>query len=272
MQSEYGLQVTFLSWLLVGMPIVVVFLPIAWWVLTRWVYPIHVKEIPGGKEIIRRQLAEMGPMTRAEKRVLGVFLLTAALWLFRPLIWNRLDDSMIAMFGAMLLFFLPAGDEGKSRLLDWEATSKISWGVLILFGGGLSLAAALKSNGVAEFIGNGVSGLAGMPVFVVILLTAIVMVLLTELTSNTATTAAFLPILAAVSAGLNLSPVMLTVPAVLAASCAFMMPVATPPNAIVFASGYVTIPQMVKAGIWLILIGALLISTFSYTLLETILL
>ncbi len=268
---DLGVEISFARWLLVGVPFVAVFIPITWFVLTRLIFPLQISELPGGKALIHRELEAQGLMTRAEVAVLIVFLLTAALWITRPVLqkislgasgWRPLaglEDSVIAIGAALVLFGLPI-DWGRGVfLLTWEQAVKLPWGTLILFGGGLSLAAAVQSTGLAAYIGSGVQALQGVPTWVVVLVVIALLVFLTELTSNTATIATFLPILAAVATGLGIEPALLIVPATISVSLAFMMPVATPPNAIIFGSGEVTIAQMCRAGFVLNLVGIALV-------------
>ena len=214
-------------------------------------------------------------MSRGEWAVLIIFMLTAIAWMTRPLLvkielpggvrpLSGLSDAGIAIGAALLLFGLPIDPKRGVFVLSWGQVRKLPWGILVLFGGGLSLASAVKSTGVAEFIGHGVSGFHELPIPVLVLLITAAVVFLTELTSNTATTATFLPILGAVAVGLGVAPALLVVPMAIGASCAFMMPVATPPNAIVFGSGEITIPQMCKAGFWLNLIGIALVMLLMY--------
>ncbi len=278
LEDQHDIKITFVRWMGVGLPLVVTFVPITWFVLTKLVFPIRETTIPGGRDLIRRELQRQGPMSRAEVSVLVIFVLTATAWITRPLLLELLPragageptsgdpitDAGIAIAAAVLLFLIPVDAKRGVFLLSWKDVAKLPWGILILFGGGLSLASALKSAGVATFIGQGVSGLEHPPTVLLILIVTATIVFLTELTSNTATTATFLPILGAVSIGLGLNPLVLTVPAAIAASCAFMMPVATPPNAIVFSSGEITIPQMCKAGLWLNFIGIALVMALMY--------
>jgi sodium-dependent dicarboxylate transporter 2/3/5 len=282
LSEEYGMEITFVRWMGAAMPLVLVFLPIAWLVLTKVVFPIRLPAIPGGRNFIKKQLDLLGPMSRGETMVLLMFLLTAMAWITRPVIvklsfgnglypFAGLKDAGIAVGAAILLFAIPVDSKRKTFLLSWHQARQLPWGILILFGGGLSLASAVKATGVAEFIGQGVSGLHDLPTPLLVLLITTVVVFLTELTSNTATTATFLPILGAVAVGLGVSPALLVVPMAIGASCAFMMPVATPPNAIVFGSGEITIPQMCKAGLWLNIIGIGLIMLFMYTVIIRVL-
>lgn len=226
--------------------------------------------------MIHDMLANLGPMRRGEKATLAVFCMTAAAWIFRPLLvlieWDGmrpfagLTDPGIAMLAAMALFVIPIEPARRIFVMDWETAARLPWGLLLLFGGGLSLARAIQVNGVGELLGHQVRGFAGWsPVLLVIGVTAM-MIFLTELTSNTATTATLLPILAGLAPGLGMQPLQLLVPAAVAASCAFMLPVATPPNAVVFGSGRVTIPQMCRAGLWLNIIGIALVTLLTYAI------
>ncbi len=276
LEDYHDLEISFVRWMAIGLPLVAVFLPIAWLLLTRVVFPIRLRSIPGERGLIRRELEAQGPMSRGEWTILIVFVLTATAWITRPLLTGLtlpggmrplagLTDAGIAIGAALVMFGLPVHPKRGVFLLTWKQARKLPWGILILFGGGLSLASAVRSTGVAEFIGNGVSGFYDLPVPVLILVITAAVVFLTELTSNTATTATFLPILGAVAIGLGLNPALLVVPMAIGASCAFMMPVATPPNAIVFGSGEINIPQMCKAGLWLNFIGIGLVMVLMYT-------
>lgn len=271
LDQQYGVQIGFGQWMLVGLPLAAVFLVVVWVVLTRFVYPPEISEISGGRELIGDQLRQMGPASRGEKVVLTVFLVTALLWILRqplsslPLL-GGLEDAAIAIAAAIVLFAIPVDPRNGVFALDWQTAVKLPWGVLLLFGGGLSLANGVSETGVDAWIGEGFSGFTGIPILLFVVLVAAAVVLLTELTSNTATAAALLPIFGGVAVGLNLDPMLFVIPAALAASCAFMLPVATPPNAIVFGSGYVTIGQMVRAGIWLNIIAIILITAAMYAL------
>jgi sodium-dependent dicarboxylate transporter 2/3/5 len=266
--ESYGVEVGFAQWMLVGLPLVVVALPLLYVVLT-WVYPIELDELPGGAQIIEEEREKLGTISAAETRVALVFGLTAVLWMTRPLLSDvvpGLSDAGIAIGAGVVLFLLPAGTEDRA-LLTWDEAEELPWGVLILFGGGLSLAAAISDTGLATWIGEGVNALSGWPILLVVVCTVALIVLLTEITSNTATTAAFLPILGAVAVGFGENPFLLTVPATLGASCAFMLPVATPPNAIVYGSGLLSIPQMSRVGVWLNLLFIVVVTLLAYALL-----
>ena len=275
-KSELGREVSFLTWMLIGVPLVCVFLPITWLLLTFVLYPVRLRTLPGGEAYFRNAFERLGKTKPGEWAVFLVFMATALCWMTRPLLaklrvgdiepFAGLTDAGIAMIAALLLFVIPADRQARTAVLDWEWAVKIPWGILILFGGGLSLAAAIDSTGVSAYLGSRVAGLRGLPPLALVVLVSALVIFLTELTSNTATTAAFVPILAAVAPGLGVPVVALIVPAALAASCAFMLPVATPPNAIVFGTGRVTIVQMARAGIWLNLVGIGLLVATAFTL------
>jgi sodium-dependent dicarboxylate transporter 2/3/5 len=269
MRATYGVEIGFAQWMLLGVPVFLVMLTITWLLLTRWLFPVGRAELPGARTAIREQLHAMGPMSVAEKRVAVIFAATASLWMLRPLLSSalpglQLSDTTIAIAAALSCFFIPNGLEKGRFLLTWEYAERLPWGVLLLFGGGLSLAAAVADTGLAEWIGAELIGLADWPVWVLVLAVTALIIFLTELTSNIATSATFLPVVAALAVSIGQPPLLLAIPAVLAASFAFMLPVATPPNAIVFASGFITIPQMVRAGVWLNLIGIVVIVAAVY--------
>jgi sodium-dependent dicarboxylate transporter 2/3/5 len=271
MTETYGISVGFGQWMLVGVPLVVVMLPLAWLVLTRLAFPVGRGTIAGADQVIADELSALGRMSRQEKRVAAVFGATAALWVLRPLISDvapelALSDPIIAILGAFALFLTPSDLRKGEFLLNWDWAKRLPWGVLILFGGGLSLASAIGESGLAQWISQVMTGGAGWPLLAIVVLVAAVVVFLTELTSNTATAAVFLPLVASFAVLISVNPFLLLVPVALAASCAFMMPVATPPNAIVFGSGHLTIPQMARAGLALNLVAILLIVLLSYTL------
>jgi len=268
-EQNLGRSVGFGEWFVIAMPLVVVFLPLTWLLLTRVLYPVPLTRLDGARALIRDQYTRLGSTTAGQWITLGVFLLTAGAWITRPWLAARLvpglSDSGIAIIAAMALFVIPVNTRTGEFVMNWDTARRVPWGILILFGGGLSLAAAVQANGVAQFIGTAVTAFGGaVPAVVLVLIVTTTVIFLTELTSNTATTAMLVPILAALAPGLGVSPYLLIVPAALAASCAFMMPVATPPNAIVFGSGYLTIAQMCKAGIWLNLVGVLLITGLAF--------
>ncbi len=276
--DPYRTELSFARWLLIGIPLSFVFLPIVFFVLTRVLYPVRVREIEGGEQLIRDELDSLGPTNRGEWATFVVFMVTATLWILRPALaqlsvgdngWTPLaglTDAGIAMMAAMTLFVTPVDTKRRQFALDWETALKLPWGILILFGGGLSLAAAIHANGVSEFLGSHARFVSGMSPWVVVLCVASGILFLTELTSNTATSATLLPVLGAIAPGLGLHPYLLVFPAAITASCAFMLPVATPPNAIVFGSGEVTSREMARAGLWLNLIAIVLVTLLTLLL------
>lgn len=262
MLETYGLEIGFGEWMLFGVPLVAVALPFTWQLLVRVLFPLGQARFPRGRAIIDSEMAELGPTSRDEWIVGTVTAVVALCWIFQPLIAGAvpgLSDAGIAIGGALILFAVPVSIRPWRRALDWESAERLPWGVLILFGGGLSLASAISSSGVAEWIGHSIARWEGLSLVVMIIVVTTVVVFLTELTSNTATAATFLPIVGSIAIGLGDAPLSLAIPAAVAASCAFMMPVATPPNAIVYGSGRITIAEMARAGIWLNLFMIVLI-------------
>ncbi len=278
LETTYGIEIGFGQWMLVGVPLAIVFLIIAWFLLTFLLYPPEVDEIPGGKALVDHELELLGPLGRAEKLVLAVFLLTAFSWVLRepvtgwsPLLerapWvDNITDATIAIAAAIALFAIPVDPREGEFIMSWEKAKELPWNVLLLFGGGLSLATAVQASELDVWIGSQVTVLEFLPLILLAAVAAAVILLLTELTSNTATAATFLPILGGVALGIGIDPMLLIIPAALAASCAFMMPVATPPNAIVFGSGYLKIGQMIRAGVFLNIISVTLITIVAFTL------
>ncbi len=281
-------DITFLQWMVVALPIVIIFLPLVWLYLCRWVTRVPIRDIEvgaGAEGLIDDQLKALGPMQRAEKFVALVFLTTALLWIFRKPIdlgsviipgWSSLfpwgghiHDATVAMFMGLLLMLVPLGlPRGMERdgtleyfALDWKTVvDKLPWGILLLFGGGFALAAGFKSTGLDIWIGQQLSGIQALPLWMIILTLCLGITFLTEFTSNTATATMILPVIAGAALMMDTHPLLLMVPVTISASFAFMMPVATPPNAIVFGSGWVTVPQMSRAGFFLNFLGAALVT------------
>jgi solute carrier family 13 (sodium-dependent dicarboxylate transporter), member 2/3/5 len=262
MRESYGIEIGFGAWMLVGLPLAVLMLPVAWLLVTRVAYPPGITDIPGGRALIARELAALGRRGRGENVVAAVFVATATLWIVRPLLAGvvpGLSDAGIAIAAAIVLFMIPIDVSKGEFALNWEWARRLPWDVLILFGGGLSLAAAISRTGLAAWIGGALAGAGALPLIGLTLLVTTIVLFMTELTSNTAATATFLPVLGALALSIGVDPLRLTVPAALAASCAFMLPVATPPNAIVYGSGYVSVPQMARAGVVLNILFAIAI-------------
>jgi sodium-dependent dicarboxylate transporter 2/3/5 len=265
MQETYGTEIDFSSWMLVGLPLSAMMLPLAWVVLTRIIFKVDFKTSAEGKAALRQLKDDLGTMTVPEKRVAIVFVLMALTWVLRPLLvdlpgLSALDDSGIAMAGGIALFLIPSGDKSDPRLLRWTYAERLPWSVLILFGGGLTLASAVSRTGLAEWLGSSLQAIGALPLAAIVIVAATMIIFLTELTSNIATTATFLPVVGAIAIESGFDPIVLAVPVTFAASCAFMLPVATPPNAIVFGSGMLTIPKMVRAGMLLNIVGIFLVS------------
>lgn len=275
-----GPEITFVEWLKVGLPFAAVFIPIMWVYLVMVVLPIKGKVVENAEALIEREIAQLGKMCRGEVMVLAVFVVTAFLWIFRTDVhlgaftlpgWSSLwglekyvHDATVAMAMGILCFILPVDRKKGVSLLDWEHGKRAPWGILLLFGGGFAIAAGFEESGLTEWVGTQLRVLQGVPVPLVVAAIALMMTFLTEVTSNTATTAMMLPILAATAGVLNINPLLLMLPAAMCASCAFMLPIATPPNAIVFASGRINLLQMAKVGFLLNLITVVFVTAFVY--------
>lgn len=277
MTETYGINIGFAKWMTFGIPIICLLLPLAWLLLTRLVFIFDLPHNESTVEIVESELVSMGPISTPEIRTAIVFSFIALAWITRPALQQlpglaELSDTTIAITGAISLFLIPSGDKQKkyTQLLDWSTAEGIPWGVLLLFGGGLSLAAMITSSGLAIWLGGILSVLTNFHFFILILSIVTMVVFLTELTSNTATTATLLPILGGIATAAYIEPMLLIAPMTLAASCAFMLPVATAPNAIVFGSGKVSIPQMVKAGFCLNLVVITIIPPMAYLLIPIV--
>ena len=273
-EKTYGYSISFVEWMSFGLPLSVVMLAITWFYLTRFVFRSEVDHLPGGQALIQRQIKQLGPMSREEKYVTAVFCTVALLWilrgLFKPVGLEMVKDSTIAIAGALVLFMIPVNLSRREFLLDWKTAVTIPWDIIILFGGGFALAQGFSESGLTLWLAGQLSVLQGVDVLLIIAVVVLLVIFLTEVTSNTATASLLLPVMGALAVAIDVHPMGLMVAAVIAASFAFMLPVATPPNAIVFSSRYVTIPQMVRAGIWLNLTGVLLITGFVYFVLPLV--
>lgn len=267
MSDTFGIHIGFAKWMAVGMPISMVFMALTWLVIVKGIFRPEIPEIPGGRELIGEELAALGPFSKGERRVLAVFIFAASLWIFVPLIFENppITDAGIAVIIGVLLFVIPSGTARGVRLLDWETAVQLPWGILLLFGGGLALSAQFGASGLTEWIGNQAVALENLPVWAVVIVITGTVLILSELTSNTATAATFLPVAGGIALGIGLNPMLLTIPVALTATCSFMLPVATPPNAIAFGSGYVKIGEMVKGGFVLNLIALVLVSISTLT-------
>ena len=269
-KESYGIEISFLQWFMFGFPLSVVLLFISWVYLTKYAFKFEQKKFPGGVEEINEQLKNLGFVSYEEKWILVVFVLTALAWITRSFLitpyFPAIDDSIIAMLSCIILFLLPSKN-ASIPLINWQDTVNLPWGILLLFGGGMALAVGFESSGLAVWIGGQLKALQTIPLLLLLLLLITAVNFLTEITSNLATTAMLLPILVSIAVAINVSPYFLLVGATIAASCAFMLPVATPPNAVVFGSGYLKIGDMIKAGFWLNIISIIIVTAFVYFIL-----
>jgi sodium-dependent dicarboxylate transporter 2/3/5 len=269
-EETFGYEITFAKWFQFGFPISLVLLFICWKYLTGFAFKFKQKTFPGGRSEITKQLNLLGKISYEEKLVAGVFALTAFAWISRSFLLKpiipEIDDTIIALIAGIIIFLLPTKNK-KRRLLNWEEAVKLPWGILLLFGGGMALAAGFKDSGLALWIGTQMTLLDGVSLFLLVFILIAAVNFLTEITSNLATTAMLLPILYPMAMTIDVHPFILMVSATVAASCAFMLPVATPPNAVVFGSGYLRIPDMVRVGVWMNIISIILLSLFVYFLL-----
>ena len=267
--DSYNIEIGFAQWMVIGVPLTTVLLVLCWVILTRVCFKVNEGEQVDTHQMFKEKLMELGKMSKGEKLVLFFFAFAAISWTFRPLITKftglAISDTGIAMLVGLLLFVVPVDSKKDIRILTWEDTKKLPWGVLLLFGGGLALAGLIKKSGLAGYIATQLEATSNIPVIGAVLVVTITILFLTEVTSNTATAASFLPLLGPIAVTLTDGPLMLVIPAALAASCAFMMPVATPPNAIVFSSGELRIADMARAGFWLNIAAIIMIVLLMFT-------
>lgn len=265
-ESSFNYTIGFAQWMKFGVPLSLCMLFICWYYLTRIAFQAEFHELPGGRISIQKQLDKLGPISSPEKKVLSVFVLVATGWLVRGLFdiqaLESVTDSSIAIAGGVLLFMIPSDLKKGEFLLDWQTAKNIPWDIMILFGGGFALANGFASSGLTEWIANHLIALKGINLIIIVLMIVLLVIFLTEITSNTATSSLLLPVIGAFAIAINVHPLNLMVAVALSASFAFMLPVATPPNAIVFSSRQITIPQMARAGIWLNIMGSILITLF----------
>ena len=267
--NKYGFDIPFLSWMLLCTPIAILLL-ISLYILLINLYPNNIKSSSEMSLIVKNELEKLGPMAIAEKRVLAIFITTALLWISRDFINQlgivKLDDNMIAVFGAVLMFLIPSGNSmhKTERLLVWSDTTKMAWGILLLFGGGMALAGGLEKSGLISSLGNWMSGFTnGSSLLLLIISIAVVSIMLSEVMSNVAQVIVFAPVVTGMASSLNLDPLLLGMPMTLAASCASMLPMGTPPNAIVFSSGHIRLKEMLTTGFIMNLIAVILIVVFT---------
>lgn len=267
LEESYGQTITFSQWMAFGLPLSIIMIAFTWLLLTKILFPMGDLKLTEGKTVIDREIKGLGKITRQEIIVLAVFILVGLLWVLGPKIreismFANLSDTVIAMLGTLLLFAIPADWKNNVFILDWETAKEIPWDIVILFGGGFAIAAGFEKTGLAKYIAQELQGLKGVDMLIFITIVTLLVVFLTEITSNTATATLLVPIMGASAIALGIHPYATIVPACVAASFAFMFPVATPPNAVVFGSGAIRMKDMAKAGLWLNIIGAIIIVLF----------
>ncbi|MFK7775084.1 MAG: DASS family sodium-coupled anion symporter [Saprospiraceae bacterium] len=267
MKDQYNIDIGFFNWMKMGVPFAITMLMIAYFFIVKVFYPNNLGQLKASGDIIDGELKKLGKVSRAEKVVLVIFLTTAFLWMIRSKLevyFPQITDTGISMLGALALFVFPLDFKNGKFTLDWKDTSKLPWGILILFGGGLALAGGLKTAGLIDLIGNTIAQQEGLSIFIITTLLIFVMLFMTELMSNVALVNIFVPVVAGIAIGLKVPVLQIVIPVTLAASCAFMLPMATPPNAIVFASGHIKVFEMAKVGIVLNIISILLLVGVTY--------
>lgn len=271
-QNKYHQNINFTDWMLVCTPISLLLLGALYLVMVKWMYPSRIKSSESFESMLSHEKKSLGKMSVPEKRVLAVFILTAAFWIFRSLInelqtWIKLDDTIIAVISAMLLFIIPSGSKSinteEKPLLEWSDTSRMAWGILLLFGGGICLADALESAGIISILGNWLSQNT-TNLFTLILLISVLSIFISEVMSNVAQVIVFAPVVSAMAENMGYDPILAGIPMTLAASCAGMLPMGTPPNAIVFASNHIQMKDMIKVGLVMNIISIVLITLFAY--------
>ncbi|RST77687.1 DASS family sodium-coupled anion symporter [Siminovitchia acidinfaciens] len=271
----FDIQISFAGWMAFATPVVIIMIFATWLYITKIAFPVKLKELPGGKQLIEKEKTALGKISFEETMVLLVFLFAAFMWITRTFLWENiigittLSDTLIAILAAVILFLIPVR-KGKGRLLEWENSKEIPWGILLLFGGGLAIAGGFIDTGLAEWMGTQLTVLQGVHFILIILLSTALVLGLTEFTSNTATATMILPVLASLALAINVHPFALMVPAAMAANCAFMMPVGTPPNAIMFATGKLKLIEMIRAGFWVNVFVLILIVAFVFLILPVL--
>jgi sodium-dependent dicarboxylate transporter 2/3/5 len=273
MQKKYGASVEFLDWMLICMPLSILLLASLYLVMVKWLYPNGMRADADTKNFINGEILKLGKLSKAEKRVLSVFIFTAVLWITKDLVnelgYFKLDDNMIAIIGASLLFIVSAGNAENETLLSWKDTSKMAWGILLLFGGGIALAGALEKAGLIQLLGEWFAGYAFNQLALIFLVT-LVSLFVSELMSNVAQVIVFAPVVSTLAEAAHMHPLLLGIPMTLAASCASMLPMGTPPNAIAFSSGYIRLKDMTRVGFIMNLVSVVLITLFCWLLLPMV--
>ncbi|HEA20110.1 MAG TPA: DASS family sodium-coupled anion symporter [Pricia antarctica] len=269
LENEYDTEISFVKWMVIGVPFSTILITIIYLVLVKWMYPSGALKFTASKDIIQEELEKLGPISGREKQVLVIFGITVFLWIFRTVINGifpelQLNDTLISMMAAIAMFAIPYNLKKGDFIIHWKDTQKLAWGILILFGGGLALAEGMSVSGIVDVVSAAIANSEISILFTAILLITL-MLFMTELMSNVALTAVLIPVVAGIAIGLEVPLLYLLIPVTIASSCAFMLPMATPPNAIVFASGHIKVHQMVRVGIILNLISVgLLIVMFQF--------
>lgn len=269
-QKKYGIEVDFISWMMMCVPLAIILLVALYLVTVKWLFPSRIRSSHATQELVHQEILSLGIISPAEKRVLWIFAVTAFLWISRRFInnmqdWVDLDDTIIAVMCAVALFICPSGEKKNvdKSILEWGDTSKMAWGILLLFGGGLSLAGALEKAGLIQQLGGWLAQFGASP-FLLLFFVVLLTLFISEVTSNVAQVIVFAPVVTSLAEVMKLDPLLLGIPMTLAASCAGMLPMGTPPNAIVFSSGYIKLGQMVKAGFVMNIIAVILITLFGW--------
>jgi solute carrier family 13 (sodium-dependent dicarboxylate transporter), member 2/3/5 len=273
MREFYNQEMAFSTWMLVGIPVSFITLFSCYFIVTRILFPNHMPSVKGSKELIRKKLQELGRLKKEEKLVLAVFSLTSFLWIFQQPLnsiigSSALNDTNIAIGGGLLMFIVPSDFKKSQFLLNWEYTQRLPWGILILFGGGICLARGMETTGIVQWIGNAVSQQSSLNFLTLAFVLTVIALLLTEVMSNVALVTIFIPVVFGIADGLGIDPIILGMPVTFAASCAFMFPISTPPNAIVFSSGHIKMKEMVRAGILLDIASIIIIMIATATIIQ----
>ncbi|MFP4094407.1 MAG: SLC13 family permease [Cyclobacteriaceae bacterium] len=264
MQEFYDREIEFGRWLLIGVPVCFTLLSITFLLMTKVLFPHKLGKLAGSEVVIKEKLKQLGRMSLAEKLVATIFILTAACWIFQAWIngllgADYLNNTVVAMGGGILMFITPVSLKRNEFVVDWQSTERLPWGILLLFGGGLCLAQGMESTGIVQLVGDKIAGQGNLSLWILLLLLTTVMLFMTEVMSNVALTVIFIPVVLSIANSLGVNPLYLAVPVTLAASCAFMMPISTPPNAVVYSSGYIRMYDMLKAGLLLNLISVVVL-------------
>lgn len=274
LKETFNLHVSFTEWMMIGVPFMIIMFAATWLVLVKWLFPSKLGQVEGSKDLIETELQALGPMGREEKMVAGVFVVTALLWMSRvsvnALFDLSLTDEAIAMIAGITLFLIPVDLNHGKFLLDWKTAEKLPWGILLLFGGGLSLAHGLEHTGLIQWAGHQLYGLEFLSGFAMMLLVTFISIFITQFMGNMALVTIFLPMVSVLTTTFGHSLLMTCIPVTIAASCAFMLPISTPPNAIILAGGYIKIPDMMRAGFVLSLISYVVLMVLMYLLGPTV--